>query len=89
MHTHSTHPDIIKRLKRANGQINKVISMLEEKEPCIEIAQQMQAVCSALSKAKSVLVQDHIEGCIDVDEGTKPAEVRQKMKELKDITKYL
>lgn len=87
---HRTHSDIIKRLKRADGQIHKVISMLEEgNNECIAIAQQMQAAYSAIGKAKTALVQDHIEGCIDIDEETKPARVQKKMKELKDITKYL
>ncbi len=89
MHVHATHPDIIKRLKRADGHLKKIISMLEEDKPCLEVAQQMQAVYSAIGNAKRTLVQDHIEGCIDVDEGAKPAEIRKKIKELKEITKYL
>jgi DNA-binding FrmR family transcriptional regulator len=85
-----THLDVIKRLKRANGQINKVILMLEEgQDECITIAQQMQAAYSAIGKAKTVLVQDHIEGCINIDEITKPSKAQNKMKELKEITKYL
>jgi DNA-binding FrmR family transcriptional regulator len=87
---HKTHLDIIKRLKRANGQINKIISMLEEEShECIAIAQQMQAAYSAVGKAKTALVQDHIEGCIDIDEAIKPTRIKKKMKELKEITKYL
>jgi DNA-binding FrmR family transcriptional regulator len=61
----------------------------EENDECIMIAQQMQAAYSAIGKAKSVLVQNHIEGCIDIDETTKPNRVQKKMKELKEITKYL
>jgi DNA-binding FrmR family transcriptional regulator len=87
---HTTHSDIIKRLKRANGQIQKIISTLEAgNDECITIAQQMQAAYSAIGKAKTVLVQDHIEGCIDIDETTKPTKIQKKMKDLKDITKYL
>jgi DNA-binding FrmR family transcriptional regulator len=87
---HKTHLDIIKRLKRADGQIHKVISMLEEgKDECIIIAQQLQAAYSAIGKAKTVLVQNHIEGCIDINHNTKPDRIKKKMTELKDITKYL
>jgi len=89
LHKHDSHPDIIKRLKRANGHMAKIITMIEEGKPCVEVAQQMQAVYSAIGNAKTALVQDHIEGCIDVEEGAKPADVRKKMKELKEITKYL
>jgi DNA-binding FrmR family transcriptional regulator len=87
---YENHPDIIKRLKRANGQIQKIISMLEAKsDECITIAQQMQAAYSAIGKAKTVLVQQHIEGCVNIDETTKPSRVQKKMKDLKEITKYL
>jgi DNA-binding FrmR family transcriptional regulator len=87
---YKNHSDIIKRLKRANGQIQKIISTLEEQsDECITIAQQMQAAYSAIGKAKTVLVQNHIEGCIDIDETTKPAKIQKKMKDLKEITKYL
>lgn len=89
MHTHQTHPDIIKRLKRANGHLNKIVTMIEEGRPCVEVAQQMQAVYSAIGSAKQVFVHDHIEGCIEHSDQTSPAEPKKKMRELKEITKYL
>ena len=49
----------------------------------------MQAAYNALGKAKSVLVQSHIEGCIEIDDTTKPSRIQKKMKEFKEITKYL
>jgi hypothetical protein NreA len=69
--------------------MSKIISMIEEGKPCVDVAQQMQAVCSALSNAKTAFVQDHIEGCIEASGDEKPAEIKKKMKELKEITKYL
>ena len=36
---HSSHPIIIKRLKRANGHLTKIIAMIEEGRPCVEVAQ--------------------------------------------------
>ena len=88
-HTHTSHPDIIKRLKRANGHLAKIISMIEEGKPCVEVAQQMQAVYSAVGNAKTAFVHDHIEGCIEASGDEKPAQIKKKMKELKEITKYL
>ena len=64
-HVHSSHPDVIKRLKRANGHLAKIITMIEEGRPCVEVAQQMQAVYSAVGSAKQVFVQNHIEDCIE------------------------
>lgn len=86
---HQSHPDIIKRLKRADGHLKKIIAMIEEDRPCVEVAQQLQAVYSAIGSAKQVFVHDHIEGCIEHADHETPAEVKKKMRELKEITKYL
>ena len=43
-HVHATHPALIARLKRADGHLRAVIGMIEEGKPCLEIAQQLQAV---------------------------------------------
>ena len=49
----------------------------------------MQAVYSAVGNAKQVFVQDHIEDCIEHNDSESSADVKKKMRELKDITKYL
>ncbi|OIQ88660.1 copper-sensing transcriptional repressor CsoR [mine drainage metagenome] len=89
MTTHSSHPDIIKRLKRAEGHIKSIITMLEEERDCLDIAQQLQAVESALGSAKKTLVHDHIDHCLEhaVREGTQSAD--ETIREFKAITKYL
>ena len=89
MHVHKTHSDIINRLKRAHGHLSKIISMIEEKRQCSEVAQQMEAVCRALLKAKTIFVQDHINGCFDESELQDLKKAKEKMKELKNISKYL
>jgi len=86
---HQSHPDIIKRLKRADGHLKKIIAMIEEDLPCTEVAQQLQAVYSAIGSAKRLFVHDHIEGCIEHTDHETPASVKKKMRELKEITKYL
>ncbi len=75
MSAHTEHPDIIKRLKRAEGHLRSIIVMLEQDRPCLDIAQQMQAVQSAIGNAKRVLVHDHIDHCLEqaVREGTQNA----------------
>lgn len=87
-HTHHSHPDIIKRLKRADGHLKKIINMIEEGKPCLDVAPQLQAVYKAVGNAKGIFVQDHIEGCL-TGEGDSPIELKQKMREIKDISKYL
>ena len=89
MTTHTSHPDIIKRLKRAEGHLKSIIAMLEGDRPCLEVAQQLQAVESAVANAKKALVHDHIDHCLEhaVREGTQSAD--ETIREFKAITKYL
>lgn len=84
MQTHSSHPAILKRLKRAEGHLKSIITMLEAERECVDIAQQLQAVEKALGSAKRELVQDHIEHCLE--DG---ADAKSSMRELKALTKYL
>ncbi len=88
-HLHATHPDIIKRLKRAHGHLAGVISMIEEGRSCVDLAQQLHAVESAITNAKRELIHDHMEHCVAdaVAEGGMSAE--QALRELKSLTKYL
>ncbi|MDP1172102.1 metal-sensing transcriptional repressor, partial [Klebsiella pneumoniae] len=44
MTIHTTHPDVLKRLKRAQGHLKSIVTMLEGDRSCLEIAQQLQAV---------------------------------------------
>lgn len=89
MATRSTHPEVLKRLKRAEGHLKSIITMLEEGRSCLDIAQQLQAVESAIGNAKRALVHDHVDHCLEeaVHEGGRRAE--QAIQEFKAITKYL
>ncbi|MDH0611890.1 MULTISPECIES: metal-sensing transcriptional repressor [unclassified Agrobacterium] len=88
-HTHETHTDIIKRLKRADGHLKSVIAMIEAGKPCVDIAQQLHAVEKAISNAKRNLIQDHLDHCLEDTVGALPREKRQSIDEFKTITKYL
>ncbi len=83
---HTTHPDIIKRLRRAEGHLKSIIAMIEQGRECLEIAQQMQAVETAVAVAKKKLVHDHIDHCLDVAVKKKSPRA---LNEFKEITKYL
>jgi DNA-binding FrmR family transcriptional regulator len=86
-HAHATHPEIVKRLRRANGHLEKVIAMIGR--GCTEVAQQMQAVSKAIIKAKTVFIHDHINGCLS-EANLKTAEEQQKaIADFQEITKYL
>lgn len=88
MSTHASHPDIVKRLKRAEGHLRGVIAMIEEERACLDIAQQLHAVEAAVTNAKKALVHDHIDHCLDhARENGRDAITA--IHELKEITRYL
>ncbi len=89
MSVHHSHPDVVKRLKRAAGHLQSVIAMIEAGRPCPEVAQQLHAVVKAVDNAKTAFVQDHIEHCIDGGMDREPAQMRALLQELKDVSKYL
>ncbi len=89
MTTHTSHPDIIKRLKRADGHLKSIIGMLEQGRSCLEIAQQLQAVEKAITNAKKVLVHDHIGHCLEHAMKKRARNVEDSVHEFKEITKYL
>ena len=88
-HSHASHPDIVKRLKRAEGHLRSVIEMIEAGRPCLDIAQQLHAVEKAIAQAKKTLIHDHLDHCLD--EATLPAAsgARNSIDEFKEIAKYL
>lgn len=89
MSIHTSHPDIIKRLKRAEGHLKGIITMLETGRSCLDIAQQLQAVESAVGNAKRALVHDHIDHCLAHAISDNPRASAEAIREFKDITKYL
>jgi DNA-binding FrmR family transcriptional regulator len=64
-HTHSNHPEIAKRLKRAAGHLKSVIEMIDAEKPCVDIAQQLHAVEKAIAQAKKTLIHDHLDHCLE------------------------
>lgn len=86
---HATHPNVVKRLKRANGHLLSVINMIEGEQPCIDIAQQLHAVEKAIVQAKRTLIQDHIDHCLDDALGDARTVDTPIAAEFKAITKYL
>ena len=88
-HTHLSHPDIVKRLRRAEGHLRSVVQMIEDERSCLDIAQQLHAVEKAIVQAKRTLVQDHLDNCLEEAVGAVPREKRRPIDEFKAITKYL
>lgn len=84
---HASHPAIVKRLKRAEGHLRAIIGMFADHRSCLDLAQQLHAVESAVANAKRELIHDHIENCLDDPKSALRG--RAALKELKATTKYL
>ena len=87
--SHAENPDLLNRLKRAQGHLGKIIEMVAEGRDSVQIAQQMQAVVSALDKTKTLIVTDHIEYHLEEVVGPLSREARDKLARLSDLAKYL
>ena len=62
---------------------------IEQQRPCVDLAQQLHAVESAISNAKRELIQDHIEHCLGdgLDSGDMTGKTA--LREFKSLAKYL
>ncbi|MCK6371238.1 MAG: metal-sensing transcriptional repressor [Gammaproteobacteria bacterium] len=88
-HVHQSHTDVVNRLKRAAGHLQTIIGMFEKERDCLDIAQQMQAVIKAVENAKTVLIHDHVEHCLEAAVGPTTREQRATIEKFKKITRYL
>ncbi|MCX8252651.1 Nickel resistance protein (plasmid) [Beijerinckiaceae bacterium RH AL1] len=86
---HASHPDIIKRLKRAHGHLASVVAMMEQGRSCVDLAQQLHAVENAISNAKRELIQDHMEHCLGNGLGEAAKNTKSALAEFKALAKYL
>lgn len=57
--------DIVLRLKRARGQLDGVIAMIDEGRSCNEIVIQVAAVSKALDRAGFKLVASGLQQCFE------------------------
>tara|TARA_R110002124_G_scaffold72809_2_gene195553 strand:- start:2582 stop:2848 length:267 start_codon:yes stop_codon:yes gene_type:complete len=86
-HAHNT--DILKRLARARGHLTSVVTMVEEGRDALTIAQQMQAVIKALEKTKQEMILHHIDHHLVEASDALPKDVRDRLAEFREISKYL
>jgi DNA-binding FrmR family transcriptional regulator len=88
-HIHQSHPEIVKRLKRAEGHIRRVIAMFGEDRTCLELAQQLHAVEKAIAEAKRQLIHDHVDHCLDAAAHGNGKSTKVVVNEFKEISRYL
>ncbi|MGL4340182.1 MAG: metal-sensitive transcriptional regulator [Rhodoglobus sp.] len=56
--------DLLKRLRRAEGQVRGIHRMVEEDQYCIDVLTQVSAVTKALERVALSLLDDHLSHCV-------------------------
>ncbi len=86
-----TKENLIHRLKRIEGQVRGVQTMLDEERNCQEIMQQLTAIHSAVQSTSRIFLQDYATNCLlEMDkENTGPGEPSKESKRVKMIQEML
>lgn len=75
--THTPHPYIsivmrsdtkaaaAKRLARIEGQVRGIAKMIDDDRYCIDVVRQVQSVKSALAGLEAVIIDDHLDTCVE------------------------
>jgi len=59
-----TKENLVQRLKRIEGQVRGVQTMLNEERDCQEIMQQLTAIHSAVQSTSRIFLQDYATACL-------------------------
>jgi len=71
--------NIIINLKKSRNSIEKIITMVEEGEYCVDIMQQNLAVAGLLKSAHQMLMVNHLNTCFKNAMASKNEKLKQKM----------
>lgn len=66
---------VLNRLRRAQGQLSGVISMIEQGRDCKDVVTQLAAVSRALDRAGFKIVATGLRECIATDDDGQPREM--------------
>ncbi len=89
-HGEENHPDHSKelvKLKRAKGQIEAILKMIEERLYCPDILIQVRAAKSALSAVEQSILKTHLDNC--VRDAIKYKDEEQSLKKIEEIIKLI
>jgi len=67
---------VIKRLRRAQGQLAGVLNMIEEGRDCADVVTQLAAVSKAIDRAGFTMIAAGLQQCIRSDEDETDARER-------------
>jgi DNA-binding FrmR family transcriptional regulator len=59
-----TKPELMKRLRRIEGQVRGIQRMVDEDKYCIDVLTQVSAITKALQAVALSLLDEHLEHCV-------------------------
>ncbi|MBP2073439.1 MAG: CsoR family transcriptional regulator, copper-sensing transcriptional repressor [Thermoanaerobacterium sp.] len=61
---HDNKEDLLRRLKKIEGQIKGIQKMIEKDTYCVDVLIQVAAVRSAINSVGKILLKSHTLGCV-------------------------
>ncbi|MCL6445366.1 MAG: metal-sensitive transcriptional regulator [Alicyclobacillus sp.] len=80
----SKKDDLLRRLKRVEGQVRGIQKMIEEDRYCVDILVQIAAIRSAMNKVGLSILESHTRGCV-AEALTNQASGHEKVDELMEV----
>ena len=57
--------ELLNRLKRIEGQVRGIQRLVENDAYCLDVLQQVEAMTAAADQVALLLLEDHIDGCLN------------------------
>jgi len=77
----------LKRLARIEGQVRGVAKMIEDERYCIDVVRQIQAIKSALTSLEGVVLNDHLDTCVET--ALKSDDIEQRREKVEELVAVL
>tara|TARA_B100000945_G_scaffold81817_1_gene63092 strand:+ start:3077 stop:3346 length:270 start_codon:yes stop_codon:yes gene_type:complete len=82
---HPSHENQLLRLKKVEGQVRGIQTMIEERRYCMDLLSQIRAVSGALRKIESGILKSHLQHC--VNDAITSKDITNSELKIKEITK--
>ena len=76
-----TKDDLLRRMKRIEGQVRGIAQMVEDDRYCIDVLTQISAVTKAIQGVAVGLVDEHLRHCVSDAVAAGGREAEEKLKE--------
>ena len=78
---------ISNRLSRIEGQVKGVAKMIDDDRYCIDIVRQIQAIKSALISVEGIILNDHLDTCVET--ALKSDNIEQRREKVEELVAVL